>query len=282
MKRSQASPQETSAYIVAILSFYSAWSFWESLLYVEGGFYDLLIPSLYGLVAIVGSIALLFAARSTRHSGRVRLFLLFSGAALLGMPFVFYYLKSPLFITIVDVLYWLISLTILGGLFFTASSQAFNRNQRIGILASAIAAFLAPFMPWMQRVLSMEMILEIGYTIANWSYWYWTYGSWIAIIIWGWTGILMSGKIDRTYAQAMNQLLFVRSLIVGLCFFFVGVLNPVSLSSETYLVKTYVGGQLVNSDISTLPTSMNLPLVVGAFLIGLSVTMRGLLRPTTK
>jgi len=282
MKRSQAEPGQIGNFLIAILAFFSAWSFWDSLLYLEGRFYDLLIPGLYGLVAVTAAIALFITALSARHTTRVRWLLFFAGAAILGMPFVFYQLRSPVFVGITGVVCWAICVMIIAGLFYTATSQAVNRTQRIGIYASAISALLAPFMPWVQWVFSLEINLKIGNVIANWSYWYWIYGTWIVIGILGWTAMQMAGKSDRANYQTANQMLIVRGLIIGLCFFFIGIQNPVALSSETYLTETYLGGNLVDTGIETLPTSMNLPLMIGAFLVCLSLALKAVLRPTIR
>lgn len=279
MKRLEVTPQRALVFLVSVLSFYGVWSVWTSLLYVESGFYDPLSLAMYGLVALSAAIALFAASRSTRYNRNERLAMLLAGLALLGMPFVFYYLRSPLLQKIALVIEWITSLGVCAGLFYISRSHNLERKQRIAMLAAAGLSFVAPFMPWFGWVFFSGRLFSPDVLPRG----FWIYLGWAILIVWAWAAILMTGKLGT--APTLDRFVPItlkRMLIIGLCFFLLGILNPVATSSSTYEVKTYFGGQLTSTRIETLPDAMNLPLMAGALLTVLFAVFSGALSPAAK
>lgn len=254
------------------LGFYSAWSFWISLL--DGKVFkpDLWAPIAYGFCALAGAIALFVISHQKSQIHSVRITLCVLAIALMVMPFAFYFLSSPLFILILQIVFWIISLAFLVFLVYLVWSAPMNKIQRIVGPFAIIVSLIAPFMPWWELIISLTK--DPQYFFAEF-YYYSTWSIFIVAFVWGVTAYIM--MVDRFKAvdqfKAADRRMKVM-VIMGLCFFLVGISKPVQHSSQLYEQRTYVYGQL--TDISTVELSnVNLFLLLGMGLILFSLLVMG-------
>jgi hypothetical protein len=110
------------------------------------------------------------------------------------------------------------------------------------------------------------------------TFWFHFPGEWIILAVLGGAALLL---IHRDIKSVKRW--WVTFFILGVCLFLYGMWHPVQYASgEPQLVKTFIGGNLVSSEVGVSGPTLNYLLLIGMGLVLFSLLFLGLVRPVQK
>jgi len=268
----QKNPQMTVfSVLVAALAFYGALPFWWNLGAGEGSGGDLMAPIAYGFAALFGALYLVRLSRDKQRPKRERTLYVAAAIVLLVAPFLFHFLSgTPVIGILWPILEWAAGLALVAGLVLLARNKELSKVQRAAVIASLVAAIIAPSMPWMPALFNAGILPEGVYFPL------WQYGVWIVAIVWCAAAWLMLPKLPVPWRLSQAEVMaanlakmrsmLTKGLILGLGIFMGGMANPVQYASHTYEQRTYFAGRLTDTSIVDIP-DLNMVLLAGMGLI---------------
>jgi hypothetical protein len=263
--------------LVAALAFYGAGPFFWNL--SEGRLWgpDIVQPIAYFFAALFGIIHLLRLRRNSQIPQRERSLYLAASLALVGAPPVlfFYAGKTPLIGLLWALVDWGVAAALLLGLVLALRGAGLGRAEKAAVIASLLAAILAPFMPWWQRPFDAGILPGALYFPL------WKYGVWIVAAIWCLSGWLMlragsskraSGPVNLAQQWEQLRTTLTIGMLIGLAILMGGMYNPVQYSETVYLQTTYFAGTRTGSEIMSIP-DLNFVLLLGMGLVVFSLLL---------
>lgn len=255
--------------LVAALAFYGVLPFWWSLSSGQIWDPDLVRPIAYFFAALFGILYLLRLGRDGQRSASERALCRVAIISILAAPVLYYVVSAiPLAGDVLYVLEWIIAILLVASLANFVARDRLSLLQKAGVIASILAALIAPFMPWWSTLLDTGSVPQNLYGLL------WRYGLWLVAGIWcaaAWLALrteLHSPDGSGAFASRrtvlpppMRRGLFT-GLVIGLGVMMVGMYNPVGYSSAAYEQSTYIGGQLVDQSIVSIP-NLNVTLLLG-------------------